>query len=61
MDIPIKIKRGRGRPKKSVINASEPIVEVLPVEPIVEVLPVEPIVEVLPVEPIVKQARKANQ
>ena len=61
MNIPIKIKRGRGRPRKSVINVPEPIVETLPVEPIVETLPEEPIVETLPDEPIVNKSRKVNQ
>ena len=59
MNIPIKIKRGRGRPRKSVINAPEPIVETLLDVPIVEI-PDVPIVEI-PDEPIVNKSRKVNQ
>ena len=61
MNIPSKIKRARGRPKKSVINSSVPTVETLPDEPIVETLPEEPMVETLPDEPMVNQDRKVNR
>ena len=62
MEIPIKIKRGRGRPKKSDIKASEPIIVETSDEPIIiEKLPEEPIIVEKPEEPIVKKVRKANQ
>ena len=61
MDIPIKIKRGRGRPRKSVINPDVPLIETLPDVPIVETLPDEPIVETQPDEPTVNKSRKVNK
>jgi hypothetical protein len=55
MNIPIKIKRGRGRPKKSVINPPEQNIVETPEEPIIKkVRKVNP-------EPVAKQTRKLNR
>ena len=61
MEIPIKIKRGRGRPRKSDIKASEPIIVETPEEPIIIEAPEEPIIVEAPEEPIVKKVRKTKQ
>jgi hypothetical protein len=61
MNIPIKIKRGRGRPRKSDINPSEPIIIETPEEPIMIETPEEPITIEAPEEPIVKKVRKTKQ
>ena len=42
MNIPIKIKRGRGRPKKSVINPPEQNIVETPEEPMIVETPEEP-------------------
>jgi len=70
MNIPIKIKRGRGRPKKSVEILEEPnivetseepmIVEILEEQNIVETQK-EPIIVETQKEPIIKPVRKVNQ
>ena len=70
MNIPIKIKRGRGRPRKSDINPPEQNIVEIPEEPMIVETPEEPIIKkvrkvkqvrkVNP-EPVANQARKVNQ
>ena len=69
MSIPIKIKRGRGRPKKSNINPPPIIVDTIE-EPIIVEAPEEPIVKPVPkvkrvrkvkAEPVAKPVRKVNR
>ena len=74
MNIPIKIKRGRGRPKKPVINivetSEEPVIVEIPEEPVIVEIPEEQkVVEIpeeqkvveIPEEPIIKKVRKVKQ
>ena len=62
MNIPIKIKRGRGRPKKPVINivetSEEPVIVEIPEEPVIVEIPEEPIIVETQKEPIIVETQK---
>ena len=60
MNIPIKIKRGRGRPRKSDINPPEQNIVEIPEEPMIVETPEEPMIVESPEEPIIKKVRKVN-
>jgi hypothetical protein len=61
MNIPIKIKRGRGRPKKSVINPPEQNIVETSEEPMIVINPPEQNIVETSEEPIIKKVRKVKQ
>ena len=61
MNIPIKIKRGRGRPKKSDINQPEQNIVETSEEPMIVLNPPEQNIVETSEEPIIKKVRKVKQ
>jgi hypothetical protein len=61
MNIPIKIKRGRGRPKKYVLNPPEQNIVETPEEQMIVINPPEQNIVETSEEPIIKKVRKVKQ
>jgi len=61
MNIPIKIKRCRGRPKKAVLNQPEQNIVETSEEPVIVEIPEEQNIVEIPEEPIIKKVRKVKQ